>query len=452
MGTTLDQVLADAGHDAAVTVAGNRWTATELRTAGLRMAEDLATRFARPRFIVSSTANAGLITTIAVAAGHLGAAVLYLDPAAEPGDEGLLLSDHPLRNGHRLGGVSPDCYALDRGPAAGGELLPPDSVMFRTSGSTGIPRAVVKSFSRVLNDSRRIAAALHGPQPEPVVSAVPIFHSYGFTHALVAGFLAGVVTTFHAPTTLPAALAATIADTGARTLIGLPVQYQLIAAASPHRFAALTRAVSAGAPLPVDALRRIRANHRFTLLNVFGTSETGTCTITDVATVTEVNGIGEPLPGVRAEVDEAGELMIQTDALADGYLDAGEVRPLPVRDGWYRTGDLAERGPDGLRITGRATDVINIAGRKTTRGRLESVLGQHPDVLEVQVVVAADEARGQIPVARVVSRHGGPVPDLLSWSRDRLAAFEVPRRIELCAELPRSATGKLLYRDRKSVV
>ncbi|MBW4721794.1 class I adenylate-forming enzyme family protein [Saccharothrix obliqua] len=449
MGTTLDQVLADAGRDAAVIVAGDRLSASGLRTAGARLAEELANRFAQPRFLVSSTADAALITTIAVAAGHLGAAVLYLDPTADPGDGGVLLGDRPIGNGVRLGAGVRDCHALDRGPAAGVESLPADSVLFRTSGSTGAPRAVVKPFSRVLNDSRRIADALHGRGPEPVVSSVPVFHSYGFTHALLAGFLAGVATTYRAPTTLPAALAATVADTGARTLVGLPVQYQLIATTPPHRFAGLARAVSAGAPLPADAVRRIHADHAFTLLNAFGASEAGTITITDTADLAAANGIGEPLPGVRAEIDTSGELLTWTDALATGYLDGGVLRPLPLRDGWYRTGDLAERGPDGLRITGRVTDVINIAGRKTTRGRLESVLGGHPDVLEVQVVIALDETRGQVPVARVVSRHGGPVPDLLSWSRERLADFEVPRRVELCAELPRSATGKLLYRDER---
>jgi long-subunit acyl-CoA synthetase (AMP-forming) len=84
--------------------------------------------------------------------------------------------------------------------------------------------------------------------------------------------------------------------------------------------------------------------------------------------------IGEPLDGVEVRIGPGdGELLVRNDSFAVGYLADGELRPLPTEDGWYRTGDLAERDADGLRITGRLGDVINIAGRKTRRSRLEAV-------------------------------------------------------------------------------
>ena len=156
--------------------------------------------------------------------------------------------------------------------------------------------------------------------------------------------------------------------------------------------------------------------------------------------------IGEPLAGVEVRIEPGeGELLVRNDAFAFGYVTDGEVRPLPTEDGWYRTGDVAERGTEGLRITGRLSDMINIAGRKTRRSRLEAVLSTHPDVLEVQVVAAKDEFRGEFPVARVVVKPGRERPDILAWSRDKLDAFEVPRQVEWLDQLPRSATGKLMY-------
>lgn len=450
MSATLADLVAGDAPDVVIDTGAGQYTKSDLRTAGEKLAERLSSRFERMSLLVVATSDAAMLISAALATENIGCPVMFLDPGDEPGDVGIVLSE---RGGEGCSVLRSDPFTwhvrAQRQPGHA-DALPPASILFRTSGSTGTPSAVVKPIDRVLNDGKRIAAALHDVTCGPVLSAVPVFHSYGFTHGPLAGLLAGVCTVVRPPTIRPAALDRAIVAVRARTLIGLPVQYRLIAGSGAGGFATLVQAVSAGAPLQAAAVQRILDDHSFRLHNVYGTSETGTATIVDVRETRDPSVIGHPLPEVTAEIDPyTQELLLKTDSLAVGYFGETGLRPLSLSDGWYRSGDLAERDESGIRITGRTGDVLNVGGRKTSRIRLENVLCAHPHVVEAQVVIDVDDVRGDVPVARVVPCGEVTVADLVRWSREHLLPFEVPRRIELWDELPRSSTGKLLYRDNE---
>jgi acyl-coenzyme A synthetase/AMP-(fatty) acid ligase len=449
MTVTIERLLAGS-RGTRLVVGDVSWTSADLLRCGGRLGAEIARRRAAPAMLAVSTTNAALLTAVLAAAGQLRVPVLLLDPESTATSFGsvddVLVSDRPVPGGGSTVEIDGNlaCHLLERANGGSG-ALPADALLFQTSGSTAAPRAVVKSFAAVLNDSVRIADHLHGGATAPdVVCAAPVFHSYGFTHGLLAGLLVGATTVYRTPSSSPSSLAKAVTRAGAGTLIALPTQLQMIAAARSLDFGGLANAVSAGAPIRPDAVARICRDFSFRLLNAYGASELGTCAIGTLSETSPPGCVGEPLRGVELRVD-GGELVVRNDAFALGYLADGQVRPLPTEDGWYRTGDLAERGPDGVRITGRRGDVINIAGRKTRRSRLEAVLSEHPDVLEVQVLAVDDEYRGEVPVARVVVKPGRARPDILAWSRERLDAFEVPRQVEWLDRLPRSATGKLMY-------
>ena len=455
---TIERVLT-GNRDASFVVDGVAWSCDDLLAAGGELAGAVAAAAkaaalgAGPRILTVSTPNPALLTAALVAAHQLGLPALLHDPDTAG----------------TTFGTADDVLVSDRAPAGGGEPVtirgrlachlvarahggtssaPAGAVLFQTSGSTAAPRAVVKSFGAVQRDSARIADYLHGGPGRPrVVCAAPAFHSYGFTHGLLASLVAGATVVFRPASSSPSSLARAVARAGAGTLVALPTQIHMIAAARSLDFPPeLTQAVSAGAPLRADAVARVCRGFGFRVLNAYGASEFGTCSIGGMRDTSPPGHIGAPLDGVDLRVDPGeGELLVRNDSFALGYLSGGEVRPLPTEDGWYRTGDLAERDAEGLRITGRRGDVINIAGRKTRRSRLETVLSGHPDVLEVQVIAVEDEFRGEVPVARVVVKPGRSRPDIIAWSRDRLDAFEVPRQVEWLDRLPRSATGKLIY-------
>ncbi len=452
MTTTIEQVLAER-RAARLVVDDVEWAGEDLLRSGDLLAGEIARRFDGARLLTVSTANAALIIAAVAAAGRLRIPVLLRDPGTNStfaAADDVLISDKPSPgDAVRING-SLDCYLARRENGSAPSLpdaLPSDSVLFQTSGSTAAPKAVVKPVAAVLRDSVRIADSLHGGgSPGAIVCATPVFHSYGFTHGLLAGLLADAKTTFRAPSSLPQALAKVAARAGAGTLIALPNHVHMIAAAKSLDFTGLKQVVSAGAPLRPEAVTQVCRDHGFHLLNAYGASEVGTMAIASLKETSAPGSIGTPLDGVDVRIGSGeGELLVRNDSFAVGYLTGGEMRPLPAEDGWYRTGDLAERDADGLRVTGRLGDLINIAGRKTRRSRLEAVLSAHPDVFEVQVIVAEDKVRGEFPVARVVVKPGHERPDILAWSRDRLDAFEVPRQVEWLDRLPRSSTGKLIY-------
>jgi len=452
---TIEQLLAGDGR-ASLVVEDVEWAGEDLLRAGDQLADEISRRFTGVRILTASTANAALIVAAVTAAGRLRVPVLLRDPGAAGtfGATGqVLIGDRSTAGRPVTITGNLECHLERRDEGSGSPLpeeVPGDSILFQTSGSTAAPKAVVKPVGAVLRDGVRIADALHGDGArDGIVCAAPVYHSYGFTHGLLAGLLAGANTVYRAPSSLPQALANVVARTGSGTLVALPNHVHMIAAAASADFTGLRQVVSAGAPLRPEAVARVCRDHGFRLLNAYGASEVGTMAITSLKETSAPGSIGVPLDGVEVRIGPGdGELLVRNDSFAAGYLTEGEMRPLPTDDGWYRTGDLAEQDADGLRITGRLGDLINIAGRKTRRSRLEAVLSAHPDVSEIQVLVVEDKVRGEFPVARAVVAPGRERPDLLRWSRDRLDVFEVPRQIEWVDRLPRTSTGKLIYAPR----
>jgi len=208
--------------------------------------------------------------------------------------------------------------------------------------------------------------------------------------------------------------------------------------------------VSAGAPLSARTRSVIGARREFALYNCYGSSEAGAVTLGVATEEQAADDAGPPLPGVEVSLAQAtdpgqhAELLIRGSSLAAGYVGAGGLVPLRDAEGWYRTGDLGEIRDGRLHLLGRCRNLINVAGKKVSPLQIERVLADHPAVADVQVTALADDVRGQIPVARVVPLGDVTVSQLVEWCRQRLASYEMPRRIELVPGLPRSATGKIL--------
>jgi acyl-coenzyme A synthetase/AMP-(fatty) acid ligase len=444
LATWLFDALTTAPDADAIVTGRGRWTRRQLRDAAARLAGELSGRRPVPDLVVVATSRPEL-TAIATIGGLLaGVPVRHDDPQRpEPGGA-VVVADRPLPGSARLAlpGLDVHVAALRSSDRVTG--LPPGAQIFATSGSTGAPVGVVRSAAAVRNDCGRIATALHAGRPRPVVLASPAFHAYGFSH-LVSSLLAGAVLRYCPPLSSPSALSSAAAAIRAGVLVGLPFQYRLLVAAPEARLPDdLSVAVSSTAPLAPDVARRAVETLRLPLVDAYGSSETGTISFGAVSARAPLE-VGAPLPGIRVRVTAEHALWLSTDGLATGYLDDSGLRPLPVSDGWYHTGDLAELVDGRIRLLGRTRDLLNIAGKKVSRTRIEQTLAGHPQVTEAQVVTVTDPLRGELPIARVVVVGDLTVDQLVRWSRTRLAPYEMPRRFEIRAGLTRSATGKLLH-------
>jgi acyl-CoA synthetase (AMP-forming)/AMP-acid ligase II len=154
---------------------------------------------------------------------------------------------------------------------------------------------------------------------------------------------------------------------------------------------------------------------------------------------------GHPLPA-----DETGEVQIKVGANRREYYRDAEASAATWDGEWLRTGDLGRLDADGyLYISGRAKDVIIRGGNNVHAADVEAVLYEHPDVAEAAVAAVPHEVLGEDIGAWVVARPGSDLTedDVVSFCRERLADYKVPRVITFIDALPRNPTGKVLKRD-----
>ena len=169
------------------------------------------------------------------------------------------------------------------------------------------------------------------------------------------------------------------------------------------------------------------------------------------------DAIGRAVPEVELRVvndageacgaGEVGELWIRSPAAMGGYLRAETETHAVMRDGWFRTGDLAKISPPGfVTIVGRKKELILRGGYSVVPGEVEAALLAHRAVAEAAVVGIPDAALGEEVAAFVTLRPGAQVggDELVAFCRGQLAAFKYPRRVSIVEELPKSATGKVL--------
>jgi fatty-acyl-CoA synthase len=142
-----------------------------------------------------------------------------------------------------------------------------------------------------------------------------------------------------------------------------------------------------------------------------------------------------------------GEICVRSNHVMAGYWQRPDETAETLRGGWLRTGDLATVDPEGyITIVDRKKDIIVSGGENVSTVEVEQALCAHPAVLEAAVVGMAHERWGEVPRAFVVLRDDtGPVTahELIAWTRERLAHFKAPQRVEIVADLPKGGTGKV---------
>jgi fatty-acyl-CoA synthase len=154
--------------------------------------------------------------------------------------------------------------------------------------------------------------------------------------------------------------------------------------------------------------------------------------------------------GTEASTDEIGEIVIQGPNVMAGYWDEPEQTAAVLQDGWYRSGDAGSVDDEGfLYVRDRYKDMIISGGENVYPAEVESALLELDDVQEAAVIGVPDPTWGEVGLAVVVPTPGTKpdVDELRTRLRARLAAFKVPKYVELADELPKTATGKVRKPD-----
>jgi long-chain acyl-CoA synthetase len=224
----------------------------------------------------------------------------------------------------------------------------------------------------------------------------------------------------------------------------------------------LRRAVSGGSALPVEIINRFQNKFHVQILEGYGLSETSpVATFSDPESDPRPGSIGVPIWGVEVKlvdgdwrdvdgIDEVGEIAIRGHNIMKGYYNRPEATAEVMRDGWFRTGDLARRDKDGFYyIVDRAKDMIIRGGYNVYPREIEEVLMTHPDVSLAAVIGVPHESHGEEIKAFVILNDGARTTgeELVAWGKEQMASYKYPRIVEVAPELPMTATGKILKRE-----
>jgi acyl-CoA synthetase (AMP-forming)/AMP-acid ligase II len=154
--------------------------------------------------------------------------------------------------------------------------------------------------------------------------------------------------------------------------------------------------------------------------------------------------------GKEVEIGQIGEIIARWPQIMKGYFKNPEATSKKIKNGWYHTGDLGRFDEHGyLYVLGRADDMFISGGLNVYPSEVETVLLNHPKVQEAAVVGIPDAKRGQVIRAIVVLKHGETAThqEILSFCKERLASFKMPRQLEFKDSLPKSSTGKIAKRQ-----
>jgi long-chain acyl-CoA synthetase len=398
--------------------------------------------------------------TLRYIAGHSEARVVIVHDDLVGRVDGLGVETVVRLDGSWLAGVDPDDHAqpVERDDPA---------LLMYTSGSTGVPKGVLLSHANTWWQARSTQRCYILDEEDRALITGPLYHVNALWGSLLPSLWVGASAAVMASWTA-AGMVESVHRHRPTYTSGTPSMFTLLLGAwdaAPDRdLTSLELLVCGSAPVPEELLAELqRRLPGVDVLESYGLTEAGANVLTPRWGIHKLGSTGLPVPDVElrvvdpadpardVDVDEVGELWSRSPANALGYLkqpDVTAARFLP--GGWMRSGDLVRRDEQGyVFFAGRIDDMINVGGENVYPKEVETVLLEHPAVLDVAVVPAPHRVKGQAPVAWVVARDGEVSEDeLKQWFLARGPAYAHPRRVFFIDQLPVGGTNKI---DRKQL-
>jgi long-chain acyl-CoA synthetase len=481
---TLSTLINDhAGDTTALIDADKSTTYGELRSLVARTRADLAAAGLRERDRVAVVATNTTSTAVSVlAATSAGMVAVLLDPTS-PGSElraqvaavgtSLVLTgregDDQLHEriatpaGAAVKGVDP----LPEGAPLEAAMIDGDhlAVMLFTSGTAGAPKAAMLSHDNLTsNQTAIIETRGSGLSTGSVVLAtIPVSHMYGFNISLLSTLRVGGTVVF-ADHFDPHLCVDLIGRHHVDRFAGVPPMWRafLDAPGIPDDAFHDVRRISSGASALHPALwAEFKERFDVELQEGYGLTETSPTVTSHIGIPVRPGTVGKAAPGVEVMVvddyghsvpfDDAGEILVRGPGVFLGYWENEEATKAVLDDdGWLHTRDIGVLSEDGyLALVDRAKDLIIVSGFNVYPFEVETVLVQHPAVLQTVVVGREDERRGERVVAHVTVPEGVDPPsldDLVDFCRERLARYKCPTELHVVDELPIAASGKTARR------
>ncbi|WP_295674104.1 long-chain fatty acid--CoA ligase [uncultured Mucilaginibacter sp.] len=339
-------------------------------------------------------------------------------------------------------------------------------VIIYTSGTTGQPKGAELTHSNLLLNAVAICDLMDNDDDDIALIVLPLFHIFGMTVMMNAGVYKGrssvMLTRFDAESVFEA-----MEKHKVTVFAGVPTMYWGLLNYTDPKFdyesiaKTLKVCCSGGASLPVKVLQDFEKRFNVPIVEGYGMSEgSPVVTFNQLKTVRKPGSIGKPFWGVEVKlvdadgaevpVGEKGELLYRGHNVMKGYYKKPEETQKALKNGWMYSGDIAIKDEDGFfYIVDRTKDMIIRGGMKIYPREVEELMIKHDAVSLVAVIGTHHEEMGEEVKAFVVLKGGYTISEaeLIAWTKERIASYKYPRKVEFIDALPMNATGKILKRE-----
>jgi|TARA_B100001059_G_scaffold99892_1_gene99518 long-chain acyl-CoA synthetase len=338
-----------------------------------------------------------------------------------------------------------------------------------TSGTTGHPKGACLSHHSIVLNVAMTALMHQRSDSDTVVTALPCPHVYG--NVVMSGAIQNGMTLVLHPNFEEQTILKSIQEHRATLFEGVPTMFMFLLnhpEFDHYDLSSLRCCTVGGQTMPKPKMEEVEERFGCPLIELWGMTELGGLGSTFAANGPVKHGsIGVALPYTEARIantedasktllaGEVGELMIKGGIVMQGYFGNEQAtRDTIESDGWMHTGDVASMDEDGcIFIVDRKKDMILTAGYNVYPAEIERVVAGHPDVALVAVGSIPDEEKGELAKAYIVPKVGvSPNADsVMTYCREHLAAYKVPRAVQFVDDLPKTSTGKVMRRELKTL-
>jgi acyl-CoA synthetase (AMP-forming)/AMP-acid ligase II len=406
----------------------------------------------RPFSVCHATGLAPVVAMLA--SSRIGAPLVLESGQGDRPTVPALAQVRPLDGGRGVEVTTAPGGGAGEGPALADDI----AAVFRSSGSTGDPKAVLLSWSALAYQAAATRERLDVGPGDEMMLPLPLTHSYGFS-VLQLWYRYSPSLSLQSPVALHRVCAG-LMTRPVTTLDGVPSFYRVLARRAKQspglreRLRDLRTRGCGGSSLSLQFARYFAHTIGAPLHDGYGLTEAGPNVALTSSSLYRLGTVGPPLEGTQVRVDERGELLVRGPGLMSGYyMDEEATRAAFTVDGWLRTGDIGVIAEDGfVQVIGRLKDVLNVHGEQHSPSTVEDALRTHPAVHDVAVAgVPAAAERGDAVVAFVVLLHDASLPT----RRSLLAACRAlppqlrPVRVRVIERMPLLASGKV---DRQEIL
>jgi long-chain acyl-CoA synthetase len=341
------------------------------------------------------------------------------------------------------------------------------STLLYTSGTTGKPKGAMLSHENLLANVASCNRLLKLTADDVFMCVLPMFHTFGFTTSVLVPLYAGSAIDIH-EAFQPKEIMQSLVQNHVSVFCGVPAMYVVLAQAlrsGKVEFPDLQLAICGGSAMPVEVLNLFNKEYNIPLVEGYGLTEASPVVcLNPLDGVKKPGSIGIALPGVEVRIiDEKGnvlpphqngELIVKGPNVMQGYYNLPEATKETIVDGWLHTGDIAYTDEDGyVFIVDRKKDMIITRGLNVYPREIEEALYKHPDVLEAAVIGIPDPLKGEVVKAFIVPKEGAVLDrrSVLDFLKPYLAAYKMPRFVEIVESLPKNAAGKILKKELRNL-